>query len=147
MESHKYSIKIDAPVEKVWNKMLQHGGYEEWTSVSWPNSFYEGRWIEGEHIRFISTDGSGTLAYVKKAEQFSSIRLVHVAVLLAGGVEHRDSEEAKGWIGTQENYDFISQDDATTLNIEMVTPPAWAKMFDEGWPPALEKLKQICEGV
>ncbi len=145
METLNYSIEISAPVEKTWNKMLSHGSYEEWTSASWPNSFFEGNWTAGENIRFISKDGSGLLAHVKECKPFSHVRLLHVAVLLPGGVENHDSEEAKGLIGTQENYTFIPNGDATTLNVEMVVAPEWAKMFDEGWPPALQKLKQICE--
>jgi hypothetical protein len=60
-------------------------------------------------------------------------------------VEDRTSEVAKGWIGITEAYRFAEQLGKTTLTVSIETNPAWSKMFDEGWPGALEELKMIAE--
>ena len=62
-----------------------------------------------------------------------------------GGVEDRTSDVAKGWIGTTEEYRFSEAKGKTTLTVVMETTPDWAKMFDEGWPVALEELKKLAE--
>jgi hypothetical protein len=31
------------------------------------------------------------------------------------------------------------------LAVEMIINPDWQKMFDDGFPNALKKLKEICE--
>jgi hypothetical protein len=69
----------------------------------------------------------------------------HIAVLNPGGIEDRDSDVAKGWIGTTESYSFTEQNDVTELKIELTINPEWEKMFSDGWPKALAKLKEICE--
>jgi uncharacterized protein YndB with AHSA1/START domain len=145
MKKLMYHININAPVARVWDSMLSPDTYEKWTNVSWPGSFYTGSWEEGEHIRFVSDNGSGTMARITKLIPLSEINAEHIAILLPGGVEDSESEMAKGWVGIQENYSFQSEGATTRLVVEIVTHPEWQKMFDEGWPGALAKLKEICE--
>ncbi len=141
----KYEIHINAPKQKVWEMMIQHDSYKEWTNASWPGSYYEGEWKNGEKIKFISKDESGTLALIEVLNPYDYISAKHVAVLLKGGKEDYDSDSAKGWIGTLESYTFNEKDGATDLTVDIVTNPDWQKMFDDGFPNALNKLKEICE--
>jgi hypothetical protein len=69
----------------------------------------------------------------------------HVAMLAADGMEDKDSDMAKGWIGITEDYYFTEEGGITTLKVEIKTNPAWADMFQDGWPKALAKLKELCE--
>jgi uncharacterized protein YndB with AHSA1/START domain len=145
MEQLEYSIEIEATREQVWDSMLQPTTYREWVNASWPDSFYEGKWVEGTTIRFISAGGGGTAAVVKELKQFHSIELKHVAMINPDGSEDTTSDSAKGWIGTLERYTFHEKDGKTTVNVTMETTPEWIDMFEEGWPAALEKLKEVCE--
>lgn len=52
MEQLKYKIDISAPVKKVWETMLNENTYKQWVAKSWPNSFYTGKWEQGEDISF-----------------------------------------------------------------------------------------------
>ena len=63
----------------------------------------------------------------------------------ADGSEDRTSEIARGWIGTTEQYTFKEHDGSTDLIVEIETTPEWEAMFNDGWPNALAKLKEICE--
>jgi uncharacterized protein YndB with AHSA1/START domain len=145
MEHLEYKIVISAPAKKVWETMLQEATYKQWVAKSWPGSSYEGKWAKGEKIRFIGPDGSGTLAELVELKPYESVVARHIAVLNPGGVEDRTSEVAKGWIGITEAYRFAEHLDKTTLTVSIETHPAWSKMFDEGWPGALEELKKIAE--
>ncbi len=145
MKKIMFRISIAATKQKVWKTMLHPDNYREWVNAAWPGSFYEGGWREGENLRFISEDGSGTLATLADYKPYDYIFAKHIAVLNAGGIEDRDSDIAKGWIGTTEAYQFTEDKDATTLTVKLNINPEWEKMFDDGWPKALEKLKEICE--
>jgi hypothetical protein len=69
-----------------------------------------------------------------------------VAALNADGSEDRDSELAKGWIGTTECYTFTDESGKTRIKVDIVTSAQWEPMFNNGWPAALVKLKELCEG-
>ena len=145
MENLTFSIKIDAPKKKVWNTMLDLETYKQWTNAAWPGSTYIGEWKEGENIRFVSHEGSGTLATITTCTPHDHLLATHIAVLLPGGVEDRDSDMAKGWVGTAEEYTFTENHGGTELTVVMKINPEWAEMFLNDWPKALAKLKEICE--
>lgn len=145
MKNLQYNVHINASKQKVWEIMTQPDTYKEWTAVSWPGSYYEGAWKEGEKIKFISKDGSGTLALIETVRLFEYIGAKHIAVLLEGGKEDYDSDIAKGWVGILENYTFEEKDGGTDLTVNITTNPNWQKMFDDGFPNALKELKKICE--
>jgi len=52
---------------------------------------------------------------------------------------------AKEWTGAKEAYQFSEQNGVTTLKVTIETIEKWAGMFEEGWPKAVEKLKELCE--
>ncbi|HYE54312.1 MAG TPA: SRPBCC domain-containing protein [Chitinophagaceae bacterium] len=141
----EYSISIESPKEHVWNTMLQPETYKQWVAKSWPSSFYEGEWKEGSEVRFIGPDGSGTLAFIKEMKPFDYMLAEHIAVLEKGGVINKDSDVAKGWIGSTESYTFTGSNGTTHLLVKIETNPGWKSMFDEGWAIALPELKRICE--
>lgn len=142
MKRLEYEIEIAATAKRVWETMLQKETYQQWTARSWPNSSYDGKWEEGEKIKFVGPDGSGTLAEIVALKDYESVLAVHVAALGPGGVEDRDSDMAKGWIGTTEGYKFTERTGKTKLTVSIETAPEWAKMFDEGWPAALADLRR-----
>ena len=145
MENLTYQVVISAPAKKVWETMLQEESYKQWVAKSWPNSYYKGKWEKGEKISFIGPDGSGPLAEMVDVKPYEKILAHHIAVLNPGGVEDRTSDVAKGWIGITEEYRFIEDKGKTTLTVLVETNPSWRKMFDDGWPTALDELKKLAE--
>ena len=145
MEKLEFKIAIAADKHKVWDTMLQPNTYKEWVAGGWPDSFYKGQWAENEKISFISADGSGTLAHIESIIPYQYICAKHIAILNEGGVVDTESELAKNWIGTTESYTLNENHGDTELIIHIATDEEWKKMFNDGWPGALQKLKQICE--
>ena len=145
MKHLEYKTQIAANKKKVWNTMLAPDTYKVWTGVSWPGSTYEGIWAKGENIRFIGPSGEGTLATLVEQKPYEDLLAKHIAVIKADGSEDRDSDVAQGWVGTLERYTFKEHDGKTELTVSIDTTPAWESMFNEGWPNALAKLKEICE--
>ncbi len=145
MERLTYQIEISAPARTVWETMLQEDTYKLWVAKSWPGSIYQGKWEQGEQIRFVGPDGSGTLAELTEVKPYASVHARHIAVLGPGGEEDRGSDIAKGWVGITEAYRFEERNGKTTLVVTIETTPYWKKMFDEGWPTALQELKKLAE--
>ena len=145
MKHLEYKIEIEAPREKVWKIMLARDTYEQWVAKSWPNSTYEGKWEKGGKIKFASQGQGGTLAELVEVKPYDEIFARHIAVLNPDGSEDRTSDIAKGWIGITERYVFTGKDGKTTLTVMIETRPEWEKMFEDGWPTALQELKRLCE--
>jgi uncharacterized protein YndB with AHSA1/START domain len=145
MKKLEFNITIDADRQKVWDTMFNPATYKEWVSVSWPGSYYQGTWKKGENIRFLSPSQGGTMANLVEYKPYEHVLAKHVAVITPDGSEDRDSDIAKGWIGTTEAYTFTENKGKTTVAVELNTSPAWAEMFSSGWPNALTKLKELSE--
>ena len=146
MKTLHFETVIDATPQKVWDTMLDKETYVQWVSVSWPGSSYNGEWKKDAQIRFTGGDGGGgTLAEITELEPYKKVVAEHIAVLLDGGGEDRDSDMAKGWIGTTEAYTFTGDNGSTKLDVEITIAPDWASMFEDGWPKALEALKTLAE--
>ncbi len=145
MKTLEFKITINASKRHVWQIMLGPETYKQWVMNSWPDSHYEGTWAKDEEIRFIGPNGAGTLAKIVEYRPYDLILAIHTAVLQPGGCLDIQSETAKGWIGTKEQYTFTTKGNETLLIVTMATRPEWAEMFNDGWPQALEGLKQLCE--
>ena len=144
MKKITYQINIDAPKQKVWDTMLQLDTYQEWIGAGWPGSFYRGSWATGETVDFVSANGSGTRALIKEIDS-NAIHAEHVAVLLPGGEADTTSEMAKNWVGITENYQLTESGGTTQLVGDINAEPQWEPMYNEGFPNAFRKLKEICE--
>lgn len=145
MKTLEFDIDISSDKRKVWDTMLQPDTYKQWVSDAWPDSTYEGQFKQGEEIRFISPGQGGTLATIDELRPLEYVHAEHIAVINPDGSEDRESETAKGWVGTEESYTFTGNNGNTHVKVEIKTNPAWEKMFADTWPRALEKLKEICE--
>jgi uncharacterized protein YndB with AHSA1/START domain len=145
MKQLQFKTQIAADRKKVWNTMLQPDSYKEWAGSAWPGSIYEGKWAQNEDVRFVSPGQGGTLATVAEHKPFESTLLRHTAMINANGTEDRESDIAKGWVGTTEKYIFAESNGKTDVTVEINTFPSWEKMFSNDWPTALAKLKEICE--
>lgn len=149
MQKLHFKTHINAPVEKVWDTMLENATYREWTKAFNESSNYEGSWEEGSEIRFVgsSSDGSGVngmLARIKENRPHEFISIEHIGII-ANGVEDTTSDEAKKWAPAYENYTFTEKDGGTDLTIEMDSEEEYKEMFEEMWPKALLRLKELAE--
>jgi uncharacterized protein YndB with AHSA1/START domain len=146
MKQLTYQTTISASAEKVWNMMLGPETYKVWAGVSWPGSYYVGEWGLNKEIRFLgSDDGSGTKARIAAYQPNELVVLEHIAMLLPGSVEDLDSDMAQKWVGSIEQYAFTENAGVTELVVTMTIYPDWEEMFNNDWPKAIAKLKEICE--
>lgn len=150
MKKLNYNINIQAPVEKVFKTMLgleDPATYEFWTAEFNPTSAYEGSWEKGSKIYFTGVhEGKkgGMVAEIKEhiPNQFISIR--HYGIL-DGDREITSGAEVEKWAGCRENYAFEENNGVTTVSVEVDTVDEHIGYFEETWPKALNKLKEISE--
>jgi uncharacterized protein YndB with AHSA1/START domain len=146
MKKLEFNIDINADAQEIWDTIVDPKKYKEWVSASFPGSYFEGKWKQGENLRFLSPDGGGTLANLVEVKPNEFIAAKHVAVINKDGSEDRTSEMAKGWIGTTEVYTISKNKSGSQFKVEMDNVnPEWETMFADSWPKLLAKLKELAE--
>ena len=150
MDKLRYSVEVNAPVHAVWTTMLDDTTYREWTSAFHEGSYFEGSWELGSTIRFLgpNDDGSlgGMIAKVVENRPNEYISLEYLGETV-GGVDDTTSEAALRLAGAHENYSFRESDGVTTVEVELDSDDQFTAMFNQMWPPALAKLKEIAEAA
>ena len=148
MQKRQYTITINADIKTVWHTMLDDQTYREWTVIFNPGSYYEGSWEKGSRMLFLGPeDGGGNggmLSYIEENKQYEFISIKHVG-MIRNGVEDTTSEEVKKWTPAFENYTFKSTEDGTEVIVDIDINDEYLDMFNDLWPKALQKLKEIAE--
>jgi hypothetical protein len=151
MEKIQFTQAIAAPAQKVYETMLglkDKSTYESWTAAFNPTSTFEGSWDKGSKIYFVGVDENGKkggmiseIAENRPAE-FVSIR--HYG-FLDGDTEITTGEQVEKWTGGHENYTYQEQDGITTVIVDLDTVSEYLDFFNDTYPAALEKLKELAE--
>jgi len=139
---------IDAPKEKVWRTMLDDDTYRVWTEAFMPGSHYIGEWSKGSKILFLAPgekgELSGMVSRIKENRPYEYISIEHIGVV-QDGKEDTSSEAVKQWAGALENYTFKEKDGRTELRVDLDSAEEYQEMFQDIWPKALQKLKELAE--
>lgn len=149
MKTLTLSTTIQAPVQRVWDTMLNDVTYRQWTAPFNPNgSWYEGTLEAGAPIRFIGPDEQGKrggmLSRVAVFEPGKKISFEHYGEI-RDDVEDTTSERVKAWAGSHETYLFEETEGKTQLTVQLDVPEDFASFMEKAWPKALEVLQKLCE--
>lgn len=145
MERIYFKIEIDAPKEKVWNVLLGETTYPKWTAPFAEGSRAVTDWQVGSKALFVNAEGDGMISKIAEHIPNEYISIHHLGMYM-NGVEDYDSEEIKKWNGAQENYKLSVKDGKSLLSVELDTTEEHKSYFEETWPKALEKVKELAEG-
>ena len=145
----QFSIDINAPKKKVWDTMLQDKTYREWTSVFSPKgSWFEGDWSKGSAIKFLGPGDNGTVSgmvsRINENRPYEYISIEHLG-FVNDGKEDTTSDAVKQWTPAFENYAFKEKNGGTEVLVDMDTTENYRQMFEDTWPKALQKLKELSE--
>lgn len=147
-EKLRFDININAPVEKVYDKMIGANTYNQWTNEFNPTSTFEGSWEKGKKIKFLGIDENemkgGMLCKVKEniPNKFISLELEGI---VKENEEITTGEEVDKWKGGLENYYFYPNGQQTKVKVITDSNEEFKEYFEQTWPKALQKLKLICE--
>lgn len=151
MKKLEFKQEILASAQKVYDKMLglsDKSTYEFWTKTFNPTSTYEGNWEKGSKILFVGFDEKGKRGgMVSMVEE--NIPGVFVSArhygFIDGDKEVTTGEMVENWAGGHENYRFQEEKGITTVIVEIDMVDDHIGYFQEKYPKALEKLKEISE--
>ena len=149
MQKLHFSTIVNAPKKKVWDTMFQDATYREWTNAFNPKgSWYEGDWNQGSKIRFLGPGEngqvSGMVSRIKENRPHEYVSIEHLGII-DNGKEDTTSDAVKQWTPAFENYTFKETNGGTEVLVDMDTVDEYKKMFEETWPKALQKLKELAE--
>ncbi len=140
----QFSVRIHAPVARVWQLMFDPESYRDWTSAFMEGSYFEGSWEQGQRLRFLAPNGEGMLAEVAENRRHAFLSLRHIG-FIADGKEDTDSEQVRALLPAHENYTFRAVPEGTELVIDQDVGQDHAAMMSEMWPKALARLKALSE--
>lgn len=140
MKKERFSIKIEAPKEKVWNVLWNDATYRMWTSVFHEGSHAVTDWKEGSKVLFLGPDGSGMYSTIAKKIPNEFMSFKHL-----GEVKEGKEQPQSEWSGAMENYTLKETDGSTELIVEMDITEGFQDYFRETFPKALEKVKELSE--
>lgn len=151
MKTVQYSREINAPAEKVYITMLgldDKSTYEKWTSAFNPVSTYEGSWDKGSKIIFSGEDElgntGGMIAEIVENDPTRYVSIRHYGII-DGEQEITEGPQVEKWAGALENYTFTEKEGVTTLQIDIDIAEDYIDHFNDLWPKALDKLKDLAE--
>lgn len=145
MEKMNFSVEINASKEHVWQILWNDATYRQWTSAfSETSHAVTDNWKEGTKVLFLDGSGAGMVSRVAANRPFEYMSFEHLGEV-KDGVEDTTSDKVKPWSGSHENYTLTELNGMTTVDIEMDINNEFKDMFEQLWPKALAKLKEIAE--
>lgn len=144
MKRISFSIDIKASKEKVWFSLWDEENYENWTNVFCGGSSAVSDWNQGSKIYFLTPDGSGMNSKISIKQPFDTMAFHHIGELKQFK-EMPQTEETLSWSGCEERYDLIENNGITTLKATMDVVEKFADFFNDTFPKALQKIKEIAE--
>jgi hypothetical protein len=149
VEKLHYSVKINAPAERVWHAMLDDATYREWTKAFSPGGYFKGSWEKGSKILFLGPDPEtgkegGMVSRIAENRPYEFISIEHLGII-NDGVEDTTSELAKKWAPAYENYTLREEHGVTEVTVDMDMAEENKAGFEKMWPEALKKLREISE--
>ncbi len=145
MQKLTFSIDIKASKENVWNSLWDDGNYENWTSAFCEGSYTISDWNEGSKIYFLDPKGSGMSSKVYIKKPFDVMSFKHYGEI-KDLKELPATEDTKSWAGAEERYDLTEKNGITTVTATVDIVESHADYFNQVFPNALQKLKEIAEG-
>ena len=144
MQKLTFSTTINAPKEKVWRVMLEDPTYRQWTSAFHEGSYAVTDWKAGSKALFLIPEGHGMVSRIAAHRPNEFLSIEHLGEV-KNGVEDTTSEAVKSWEGAHENYTLKETNGVSTLTVDMDMGEDFKKFFQETWPKALRKLKDLSE--
>jgi len=138
----QFVVKIQASKERVWDVLWADETFREWAGLIDPGTYMVGELKEGNGVQYISAEnGYGVTSLVVSVIPNEYLLLKHQADTQDVGAREREAE----WTGGEESYSLTEQDGTTTLTAAFDVPPDLEAYFNDAYPKALERVKELAE--
>jgi len=143
MNPLEYSIEIKATPEKIWNTLWDDTTYRKWVSVFHEGTYYVTDWKKGSSVQFLNLDGNGVYGLIHENIPYQFLSIHHL-----GEVKNHINQpiEDSNYSDVFENYTLLEIDNNTyKLVIQLTNFEAYQSYFDQTFPLALDKVKELAE--
>jgi len=151
MTRFQFTTQINASAQIVYEIMLglkEKSSYEYWTAAFNPKSTFEGSWEMGSKIYFVGVDSSGKkggiISEIEENRPAAFVSIRHYG-FLDGEQEITSGEKVEQWAGGHENYTNAENNGIATVTVELDSVDEYKDYFNQHYPIALGKLKEIAE--
>lgn len=147
MEKKVYKININASPEKVWNALWDDASYRQWSAAFAEGSKVKTDWKKGSKVYFLDGNDMGMVSTIVENKPNEFMAFEHIGIV-NNGVEDYESEESKKWTNSFENYTLKTANGGTELVVNLSSngiPAEYKEYFEQAWPKALDKLKELAE--
>ena len=142
MKQMQFVVKIQASKERVWDVLWADETFREWAGLIDPGTYMVGELKEGNGVQYISAEnGYGVTSLVVSVIPNEYLLLKHQADTQDVGAREREAE----WTGGEESYSLTEQDGTTTLTAAFDVPPDLEAYFNDAYPKALNRVKELAE--
>ncbi len=139
-----FATTINAPKNKVWDIMWEDESYKSWTSVFCEGSHAISDWNTGSSILFLDGKNDGMYSIIENKIPGEQISFRHIGEI-KNGIEEPVNDKTKDWSGGLEKYTLKESGGFTVLNVELDIVENFLEYFNETFPKALQKLKELAE--
>lgn len=140
MSKLKFPVSINAPKEKVWEKLWEDKNYRTWTAAFMEGSYAESDWKEGSKIKFLTPKGEGMFSVIETLVPNKQMTFKHLGEIKDG------VEEPKDWGDARESYHLEEKNGVTHLDVEVdVAGEDFETYMNAAFPKALAILKEMSE--
>jgi uncharacterized protein YndB with AHSA1/START domain len=146
LRKRKFDIEINASANRVWECLLNHDTYRQWTNAFCEGSYYKGELKQGGRIHFLTPAGSGMYSNVIFYMPNKSVLFQHIGEI-KNFEEQPVDEETEKWSGSFEQYTLTENKNKIILEAKVDLSPEHFGYFDQAFPKALLKLKEIAENI
>ncbi len=142
MKKLQFTIKINAPKEKVWDTLWNDTTFRDWAGFIDEGTYLVGELKEGNEVQFISSVGGfGVTSKIINLISNEFISFHHNSDTEDFGGKEREEE----WTGGTESYLLTETNGVTTLTLESDVPPSQEEMSKDRFPKALERIRFLSE--
>ncbi len=142
MKEMQFLVEIHAPKLKVWDTLWQDETFRDWAGIIDPGTYMKGELKVGNEVEFISAEnGYGVTSLVDKLIPGEFLLLKHQTDTKESGTQQRENE----WTGGEERYVLTEKNGVTILTAIFGVPPEMEEYFNDAYPKAFEKVKQLAE--
>jgi hypothetical protein len=141
MKQLHYTIDIKAPRMDVWQVLWDDASYRDWSSAFAEGSCAVSDWNEGSPIKFIDqASNDGMAAVIEKKTPGEYMCFKHIGEIRNGKEEPYPPDK----VG-RERYRLEENNGVTTLDVDLDAPVDYESMFNDMFPKALRRVKELAE--
>ena len=144
MKELEFSIRIDAPRERVWSTLWDDEPFQDWAGCIDEGTYKQGVLAQGSTIEFIwAVNGYGVTSLIEKLIPGEFILFRHRAYSMDMGRREREPD----WTGGRESYALSEAQGVTSLILRVEVPTEHEETFNRKMPVALARIKVLAETV